>query len=162
MLLIEAGIEGDLELRSDGPKEPFDFSTALRYAGAGMDKRDAERVQDAVRLVGDKSGSVVGVEATRPAVRPEDVEDAALELEGILAETEMGVENTAGGVVEEGYEDGLAQLPRVVGDIEGVHVVDLDALEGILVAETLDLALRRDMEAGGPVKAARTDEAGEG
>ena len=43
-----------------------------------------------------------------------------------------------------------------------MHVVDLDALEGILVAETLDLVLRHDMEAGGPVKAARTDEAGEG
>ena len=95
-------------------------------------------------------------------MRPEDVEDTALELERVLAEREVGIEDAAAGVIEEGDEDGLAQLPRVVGDIEGVHVVNLDALEGILVAETLDLILRRDMEAGGPVEAACADEAGEG
>ena len=55
------GIEGDLKLGSDRPEKSFNFATSLGHAGAGVDKRDTERVQDAVRLVGDEGGAVIGV-----------------------------------------------------------------------------------------------------
>jgi len=155
-------IEGDLELGPDGPEKSFNFSTSLGNAGARMDEGNAEGIQDAVRLVGDKSGAVVGKDAPRPAMGTEDVEDAPLELEGVLGERETGIQDAAGSVVEEGDEDCLAQLPRVVRHVEGMHIVDLNALEGILVTETLDLVSRRDMEASGPVKAACADESREG
>jgi len=147
-------IEGDLELGPDRPEKAFYFSSSFWHAGAGMDQGDAQGIQDALGLVGYESSSIIAVKAARSAVRTQDVQDSALELQGVLGEREPGIQDAAGSVVQEGDEDGLAQLPRMVAHKERVHVVDLDAFERVFIAEALDLVFRHNSCPGCPVEAA--------
>jgi len=54
-------LKGDLELCPDGPEKALDFSSSFRDSGTRMYEGNAQGVQDAVCLIGDKSGSMIGI-----------------------------------------------------------------------------------------------------